>query len=358
MDSVANSGKSPSRLSGFLERYGDVFWWLHSLWALLIGAAMMWVGSHHYGLLRFAIFQIAFIWAASLVAPALVERARASSTWAHRLRLVLNYFSRNFYQQLLFFLLPLYWASATAWSWNMLFVAFVAVSALVSTLDVVYDRHLSVRRGLMAVFFGFNLFACINVMLPVVWRISNAAAMRASATLAVVAFATILLGRKRLFAPRTWGIVAVSAGLLLVTVEFGRPLIPPAPLRIVNAGFGLTVNRRAMSVSPPVERIDPGWTGRLYLLTAIYAPMGLEDRVGHVWYVNDQVVWTSPFHRLVGGRKEGFRLWTGLSLNNLASGSRIRVDVETEDGQLIGRSEIPVERAATFTGDTKLPVPF
>lgn len=99
---------------------------------------------------------------------------------------------------MLFFLLPIYYASATGSSWNMLFVAFVAVSALLSTLDVVYDRHLSVRRGLMAVFFAFNLFACINVMLPLVWRISNAAAMRASAGLALVAFVTILFGRKRL----------------------------------------------------------------------------------------------------------------------------------------------------------------
>jgi hypothetical protein len=357
LNPVTNLETPPRRLSAFLERHGDLFWWLHSVWALLIGAGMMWLGSRHYGLLRIAVFQIAFIWIASLIVPALVNRPPESSRWAHRTRLVINYFSRNFYQQLLFLLLPIYYASATAWSWNMLFVAFVAVSALLSTLDVVYDRHLSVRRSLMAVFFAFNLFACINVMLPLVWRISNAAGMRASAVLALVAFVTILFGRRRLLAPLTWVIVVASAGVLLVTVEFGRPLIPPAPLRLVSYSFGSALNARALRMTRAIDRVDPGWSGRLYALTAIYAPMGLEDRVAHRWYENGRLVYTSPFHKLVGGRKEGFRLWTSFPLVRVPGG-RLRVDIETEAGQLIGRCEVTVEPATLPAGDITLPVPF
>ena len=117
--------------------------------------------------------------------PDLVDPPGQPTKWRGRLRLVINYFSKNFYQQLLFFLLPIYYASSTGWSLNLLFVAFLAVSALTSTFDVVYDRHLSVRRGLTAVFFAFNLFACINVMLPVLWSISNRIALPVSAVLAV-----------------------------------------------------------------------------------------------------------------------------------------------------------------------------
>ncbi len=357
MNPATNAETPRSRLSVFLARYGDLFWWAHSLWALIIGAGMMWLGSHHYGLLRFAVFQIAFIWLASLIVPALVNRPPESSRWANRARLVINYFSKNFYQQLLFFLLPIYYASATAWSWNMLFVAFVAVSALISTLDVVYDRHVSVRRSLMAVFFAFNLFACINVMLPLVWSISNGAAMRVSAGLALVAFVTILLGRRRLRAPLSWAIIAVSAVVLSATVEFGRPVIPPAPLRLVSYAFGPALNSRALRITRPVERLDPGWTGRLYALTAIEAPMGLEDRVAHRWYENDALIYTSPFHRLVGGRKEGFRLWTSYPLARVPAG-RLRIDIETEAGQLIGRCEIPVEPPAVPASDITLPAPF
>ena len=342
LNPVAHGQTRRRSLSAFFERHGDLFWWLHSLWALLIGLGVMWLGARHYELLRLAVFQIAFIWIASLVVPALVDRPPDSSRWASRARLVINYFSRNFYQQLLFFLLPIYYASASAWSWNLLFVAFLAVSALLSTLDVVYDRHLSVRRGVMAVFFAFNLFACINVMLPVVWRISNAAAMRASGALALVAFVTILFGRRQVRWRTASVVFAVSAAVLVVTIEFARPLIPPAPLRLVSYAFGHELNRRTLRVGRPVDRVDPGWTGRLYALTAIHAPMGLDDRVAHRWYENDRLICSSPFHNLVGGRMEGFRLWTSCVLTRVPGG-RVRVDVQTEAGQLIGRCEVPVE---------------
>ncbi len=356
MNPVTGSETRPRRLPAFFTRYADVFWWLHSLWALLVGVGMMWLGSHHYGLLRVAVFQIAFIWIASLVAPALLNRPPESSRWANRARLVLNYFSKNFYQQMLFLLLPVYYASSTR-SWNLVFVAFLAISALISTLDVVYDRHLSVRRSLMAVFFAFNLFACINVMLPLVWSVSNAIAMRVGAGLALVAFGSILYGRRGVRWRTAWPVVLASAAVLFVTVEFARPLIPPAPLRFVGYTFGLDVNRRALSVLRPLDRVAPGWTGRLYALTAIHAPMGLEDRVTHRWYENDVLVCSSPFHRLVGGRKEGFRLWTSCPLAHVPAGW-LRVDIETEAGQLIGRCELPVEPAPRPTGDITLPLPF
>jgi hypothetical protein len=343
------------RLAALLHRFADLFWWLHSLWALVIGCVVMWLGSRHYGLLRFALFQIAFIWVASLVVATLVEHPAGSSPWARRVRLVVNYFSRNFYQQLLFFLLPVYWASAT-FSWNLLFVGFVAVCALLSTLDVVYDRHLSVRRSVMAVFFAFNLFACINVMLPLLWSISNVTAMRLSAALALVAFVTILFGRRGVTWRKIRTVVALSAVALVVTVEFGRPLIPPAPLRVVNASFGYDIDRRTMSMPQPVASVAPGLSGRLYVLTAVSAPNDLKDRVGHRWYVNGELVWTSPFHELVGGRKEGFRLWTGVWLRAPSTG-RVRVDVVTEGGQLIGRCQVPIA-AGPPGAAVKSTVPF
>jgi hypothetical protein len=328
-----------------------VLWWLHSGWALLLGCGVMWLGSRHHGLLRLAVLQLAFVWVAALVVPALGARAGSRpSPWAERGRLVINYFSKNFYQQLLFFLLPIYYASASAWSWNLLFVAFLAVSALLSTLDVVYDRHLSVKRGLMAVFFAFNLFACLNVMLPTIWRLSNAFAMRASAVLAVVAFMTILIGRRTFRWPRGWVLVGVSAAALLVTVEFARPLIPPAPLRLVSATFGVSLAARTPpQIRTAIDRVDAGWTGRLYALTAVYAPNGLVDRIGQRWYVNGQLVWTSKFYEVLGGRADGYRLWTSQMLKEAPTG-HVRVDVVTEAGQLVGRCSIPIEPAPPDPG--------
>jgi len=42
----------------------------------------------------------------------------------------------------------------------------------------------------------------------------------------------------------------------------------------------------------------------------------------------------------VGGREEGFRLWTSFSFKSIAPGTKLRLDLETEGGQLIGRAEL------------------
>jgi hypothetical protein len=75
-------------------------------------------------------------------------------------------------------------------------------------------------------------------------------------------------------------------------------------------------------------------------VTAIYAPLGLRDRIGHRWYQDGRLVFASPFYHLTGGREDGFRLWTSGQVSNVHPGTRVRLDVETEAGQLVGRSEL------------------
>lgn len=326
----------------FLQRHERLLWTVHSLWALVLGILVMRLGARHYAWLRVTVFYIAFLWVTSLFVPALVDQPGAASHWRGRLRLVINYFHKNFYQQLLFFLLPIYYASATAWSPNLLFVGFLGVSALLSTLDVLYDRHLSVRRGLLAVFFAFNLFACINVMLPTIWSISNRFALPLSAGLAMIAFATIRYRWRDLAAFGVRLHIALAAAVLILLVGIGRPLIPPAPLKVLRADFGSGVDRRALQVTGRLTSLPGGWNGRLYAVTAVYAPLGLRDRLAHRWYQDGRLIYSSNSYVLTGGRSEGFRLWTSGVLKDLRPDSRVQLDVRTEAGQLVGRAEIRV----------------
>lgn len=329
-----------SSVAAFLDRHQRLLWGLHSLWALALGIVVMWAGARNYAWLRVTIFHVGFLWVTSLFVPALVDKPGAGTKWRGRLRLVINYFTKNFYQQLLFFLLPIYYASASAWSANLWFVGFLGVSALVSTIDVVYDRHLSVRRGLTAVFFAFNLFACINVMLPVLWSISNRVALAVSVALAVVAFATIRYRLRELAQFPVRLHVGLAGIALVLLVALGRPLIPPAPLRVLDTAFGEAIDRRALQVVRPIETMPEGWSGRVYAVTAIYAPLGLRDRIGHRWYQDRRLVYASPFYTLEGGRSEGFRLWTSAQVKDVRPGTRLRLDVLTEAGQLVGRADI------------------
>jgi hypothetical protein len=333
-----------SRRTRWFHRHENKLWWLHSVYALLFGIGVMWLGARNHDFLRVTLFHVCFIWLTSWFLPKLVNSPRLSERWAARLRLAVNYFNKNFYQQVLFFILPIYYASATLTSRNIFFLLLLAVSAILSTLDIVYDRHLAVRRGLTASFFAFNLFALINVMLPVLGSVSNAWTTRFAAVLAALGFVSLY----RPFADSKqlrFACGALVAVLFIAMVEWGRAYIPPAPLRLVSAEFGGGVRREAMQLESVFAELYPGRNRQLYALTAIRAPLGLTERVRHRWYKNGELVWASPHYEVTGGREAGFRLWTRYDFDTVEAEAKVHVDVETEGGQLIGRAEIGSAKA-------------
>ncbi len=322
----------------FLRRHEDKLWWLHSAYALLLGVFVMWLGSRDFNYLRIIIFHIAFIWVTSLLVPVLVNLRRLPPKWRRWVRPVVNYFNKNFYQQLLFFVLPIYYASTTPGSRNVLFIVLLAVSAVLSTLDIVYDRYLSVRWPLTALFFAFNLFACINVMLPVLWGIGNSRSLIISGILAFAGFATMIYRLSGLRRP--WArlaLIPASIGMLLM-VYLLRSFIPPAPLSLVGAEFGRSV--RNLQAVDALSALPPPGTGRIAVLTAIKAPLGLEEMVCHRWYLDGRQIFVSPYYSMTGGREEGYRLWTGIVWSKEYGGRELTVDVETQFGQLIGRAKL------------------
>jgi hypothetical protein len=326
---------APAR--AWLAAHETALWWLHSLYALAFGVGVMWLGSRNYAFLQIAFAQVLFIWATSLVLPLVAAHATLPRRVGRLTELAITYFHKNFYQQLLFFSLPVYWASVTLWSANVIFIVIVAVSAVLSTLDIVYDRHVSKRRELAAPFFALNLFACANVALPVVWSLGNTEAIRLSALLAFVGFATLR------YSPRHWlrfsplRSLVLAAALLAVVAELGRPFIPPAPLRLVSGGFGQGVSARAPTLLAPLDALPAETPQRVFALTAVFAPLGLNDRVRHRWTVDGATVYASRYYEFSGGRPEGYRLWTYATLPALPAGARVVVSVETEGGQLIGQ---------------------
>lgn len=337
------AAQADSASANWFQRHKDKLWWLHSVYALLFGVGIMWLGARNYNFLRVTVFHVGFIWLSSLYLPKLLNHPRLSPRWAGRLRLVVNYFNKNFYQQVLFFILPIYYGSATVSSGNVIFVLVLTISAVLSTLDVVYDRHLSVRRGLAALFFAFNLFALINVMLPVLWSIGNNWATRVSAVFAALGFVTIFQPFSQV-RYRQYAVAVGTAMLILVLVEFGRPYIPPAPLRVVAAQFGSDYQTETKSVDPVLTEVEPGQGRRLHVITPIKAPLGLEETVQHRWHKNGKLVWASPFIQVTGGREQGFRLWTNYLFDVIEPGAMVRVDAVTQGGQLIGRARINAAR--------------
>ena len=336
-DIATARSSSRHRLIEWLLLHKEKLWWLYSLYSLLLGIGIMWLGKRNFYFLRLVIFHISFIWLSSLFLPMLLNHPRLPAPWAPRLRLLVNFFNKNLYQQMLFFVLPIYYASATLGSRNFAFVLLVALSAMFSTLDVIYDRYLAVKRGLTAAFFAFNLFALINVMLPILWSVGNTLATRVSAALAFLGFLSLYYPTSQTKIRRR--ALAFGTGILVFGLaEPGRPFIPPAPLRLASVEFGREFDRDSLRVISPLTGLPPNQPVRLYGVTSIKAPLGLTERVRHRWYANGKLIFASPFYNIVGGREEGFRLWTSFSFKTLAPGTLVRLDLETEGGQLIGRA--------------------
>jgi hypothetical protein len=112
---------------------------------------------------------------------------------------------------------------------------------------------------------------------------------------------------------------------------------------LTQAEFGSGFQQESLRIEWPVTRLDPGRSVRLYGLTAIRAPLGLKEKVQHRWYDNGKLIFATPFHNLIGGREEGFRLWTACTVERIAPGTEVRLDVKTEGGQLVGRARLKAE---------------
>jgi hypothetical protein len=329
------------RLRDRLHSRQTLLWWLHSAWAFLFGVAVMLLGASNPTCLRIVIFHIAFIWLSSLFLPVVARVPWLTPTWASRIRLLVNYFNKNFYQQLLFFVLPLYYTSTTFWSRNVVFLAVLVASAVLSTLDVVYDRYVSVKWPLTAAFLSFNIFACIYVILMVLWSISSHTALHLSALLALLAFASLLYRSTQLRGRRFWFSLGVLACLLLLVVRWGAGFIPPATLSLGRPAFGRTVLGKNFRVVGPMAKLPAAYRGTVASLTPIKAPFGLRESVRHCWYSDGELLRATGEHEITGGRTQGFRFWSAISVKPDPRRNELVVEVETGLGQLIGRAELP-----------------
>lgn len=300
------------------------------------------IGRERPELLRGGLAAIGVVWATSLALPAFLsarwlapgrrEAARRLVLWAQKWLL----------QGLAFFLLPLYHRSAAYTPGQTAFMALLAVAALAATIDVVYDDVVAPRRPLHGALLAFIAFATVNVTLPMVWRTGGLWSLGASGLLATAIFVSLAVSSGP---GRTLGRTLLVGLLFLALVTLGRPAVPPAPLRLVSARVGRALAPNGLDVASPQSSLRGGPGRRLFAVAAVFAPAGLEEGVRHVWALDGRVFFRSRVIGITGGRREGFRSRSGVTVGRLAPGQRLRLDVETAHGQLVGRVELVVTGA-------------
>ncbi|MGH7348227.1 MAG: DUF5924 family protein, partial [Candidatus Rokuibacteriota bacterium] len=248
------------------------------------------------------------------------------------------------YHGLLLFVLPAYYASATLTSLNAFFLLLLVAMALLATFDPWYRAVVHPRPWLGYVFFVVSIFAALNVALPLV-GLPPFWALMASAFVSSLAVTPVV----RRAGDRTWVAalrVTVAVGVVAMALAaVGRTWIPPAPLFMARSAILWDVldldNVEALPTTISAEEVK---ARGLVAYTAIYAPAGLRQSVGHVWRHRGHVIERVALAPVLGGRREGYRTYSRKTSFPEDPEGRWSVDVVTASGQLIGRVRFRIIR--------------
>jgi hypothetical protein len=337
-----------TRLAHFFEEHGHKLWWLHSGYALAFGAGVVAFAKRGFEHARWLAVTVGLAWLLVVFLFRVSGSSRAgSSTEDVRPRAgfyVVTYALKNLYQGMLFFLLPFYWKSATTDAANVWFVCLLALCAVVSAIDIVFDRVLMRWRFLASAFHGITLFACLNLVIPALFPDTRTLwSLLAAAAVATVSFWT-LHASPRQFKRRLFVLAfALSLAAGVAVVYWGRALVPPVPMYVDYAAVGpeqLPDGRLAMEVT----KLHPSVIRELIAVTDVVVPGGKGDRLRHIWRHRGREVHRSSEETRVEAPTGVVRLQSSLNGKDLPDDlvGPWRVDVETDDGQLVGRAEFQV----------------
>jgi hypothetical protein len=245
---------------------------------------------------------------------------------------------------MLFFVLPFYWKSTTTDAANVWFVALLGACAVLSTLDIVFDRVLMRRRWAASVFHGFILFACLNLIVPALFPdVKTLVALLVAAGVAPLGVWTLHVAPSALRLPRNVAVLAASLAASVGLAYFARAAIPPVPLHVAYAAVGpfLTKDDR---LAMEVTTLDASVITQLLAVTKISAPGGHTGGLRHVWRHGGESIATATETIARDDKARTLTLRSQLAEGDLPKvlvGHWI-VDVMTEDDQLVGRAEFDV----------------
>ena len=346
--------RASTRVRRLLRDHGAKLWWLHSAYALALGMSVVFFAHKGFEHARWLAVSLGLAWLLVVLVFRLFApsgqwgEVRALDTADPRIRrrfYVMTYALKNLYQWMLFFLLPFYWKSTTLDDANVWFVLLLGVCAIQSTLDIVFDRVLMRWRSLASIFHGITLFGCLNLVIPAIFPDTRTLySLLAAAGVATIGAWTLHVTLRSLKKKAYVAAFVLTVGGAVGLAYGARAAIPPVPMYVSSAAVGpkqLADGRLAMEV----KSLHPSVIQELVAVTDVVVPAGEGDRLRHVWRHGGVVVHrTTEETSRVAGPKGAVRLRSSLTGKDLPGDlvGSWSVDVETDDAQLVGRTEFEV----------------
>jgi hypothetical protein len=351
IDPVPYAPSPRDRMRSFVKRHGRKLWWVHSAYALALGVGVVAFAQKGFEHARWLAVSLGAAWLLLLLFFRIHGSGRdhahidAAGPRAKLKFFAMTYALKNLYQGMLFFLLPFYWKSTTFWAPNAWFITVLAICALLSTLDIVFDRVVFRFRALASVFHGVALFGCLNLVVPALFPDTRTMhSLLVATAFTVIGFWTIHV-ELATFKDRRWiALFVASIAACVGLTYYGRTAIPPVPMYVARGAVGPIVlpdGRLGMVV----RELHPSVIDKLTAITDVVVPGGKGDRLVHVWrHDGHEVHRASESTSRVPGPEGAVRLRSAMTGRQLPAHlvGQWAVDVETQDGQLVGRVSFTV----------------
>ena len=333
------------RASRFWGRHRTLIWILHSAWALTVGTAIVLVAQDRYYLVLWVVGFLVLAWALTLFfGRAAAEGIATGGKSPGLVHEVSSYVTRVTYQQTLFFLLPFYAYSTVIDSPNVVFLGLLGGLAVLSCLDLIFDRWLRTRPVFALAFFAVVAFAAINLLLPLLVGLPPRISAPVAALLAVGGAAPLALRTMRTrFHARLW---LVGVAIVILVLPVGLPgVIPPVPLRMEAATFASGIDRDTLDTTGAfLERVSAAdVSDALFVLVAVFAPTALPATVQLEWWRDRELLRVT---REIGitANAASFRVWDAWRRESgTVSPGRYRVVIRTVERQVFGVATLIVD---------------
>jgi len=256
-------------------------------------------------------------------------------------KFVVNFVSQSLQQELLFFSLPFLIGATQRDLGQIAFTALVALAAVVSTVDPVYERVVARRAARRLLFHAYCSWLSALIVLPMVLLLPVEKALPIS-VIAVTAWLVLTLplsvpSLKHLVTRAIWvaGVIALPFALWEI-----RAQVPPAGLAVTSARITQTMD--GLNPGAAVRELTRADLARgVVAFAAIRAPAGLSQEVIFEWYHNGEIERMTA--KIQGGNAGGYRIYSRKALFPADSAGVWFVDVRTPQEQLLRRLRFTVD---------------
>jgi hypothetical protein len=262
---------------------------------------------------------------------------RRRETRVHKAaRWIARYVISALYQDVLFFLLPVWFGSATWPSPNVIGPLVLTLLAVFSCFDQSYRSLVLERPILRTMVSALILFATLLAATPILFATSLLPNVAVSAAVSMMLVAIAVLPDHLLRSGRGFFAVMVLSG---VAASIALPIarfLPPVPVQCMRAETALEI--RAREPYRP-ERVFEGRPERVYAWFAVAAPKHFSQAI-LFRFIHDGHPLGKEFEtNISGGRATGFRTWG--AIKDPAPG-HWTVELYADSEQLIARQTFRV----------------